>query len=241
MTKTMSNSVHFVKIRLIDYGIFRGANTIEFKQHQTLICGKGGTGKTTIANVLAHLGPVPGVDPYILADPLKMSVEVETTGNRDLIKQYADIIFLGCNLGCKNNLIDNQEAIFESIGSNQHREEIKDEARSIFHALLSEKPWKIKIDDDLNYNIMAAGEKLCLGYAFAFAARKALNLDIPFVFDSPYGMLDTWLRDGVCAFLKKQSCQQIMLGRENEFGKEDKAHFTLNYTNNFSQVIKNMI
>jgi len=237
MTKTRFNSVRFMQIRLRDYGIFRGANTIEFKQHQTLICGKGGTGKTTIANALAHLGPAPGVNPYILADPLKMSVEVETTGNRVLINKYTSIIFLGCN----NNLTDNQEAIFESIGGNQHREEIKDEARSIFRALLSEKPWKIKIDDDLNYNIMAAGEKLCLGYAFAFAARKVLNLDIPFVFDSPYGMLDTWLRDGVCAFLKKKSWQQIMLGRENEFGKEDKAHFTLNYTNNSSQIIKNMV
>ena len=237
MTKTISNSVRFVKIHLEDYGIFRGANTIEFKQHQTLICGKNGTGRTTIANALAHLGPAPGVRPHILADSLKMSVKVETMGNRELIKQYADIIFLGCN----NELIDNQEAIFKSIENNQHREEIKDEARSIFHALLSEKPWKIKIDDDLNYNIMPGSEKICLGYAFAFAARKVLNLDIPFVFDSPYGILDTELRDGVCAFLKKQSCQQIMLGSENEFGKEDKAHFTLNYINNSSQIIKNMV
>jgi hypothetical protein len=54
-------------------------------------------------------------------------------------------------------------------------------------------------------------------------------------------MLDIELRDGVCAFLKKQSYQQIMLCSENEIGKEDKAHFTLNYINNSSQVIKNMI
>jgi len=237
MTKTVFNSVRFVKIRLVDYGIFRGSNTIEFKKHQTLICGMGGTGRTTIANALAHLGPAPGVNPYILADPLKMSVEVETTGNRDLINKYTSIFFLGCN----NELIENQEALFESIGSNQHREEIKDKAISIFHALLTEKSWKIKKHDDLKYNILAAGEKICLGYAFAFATRKVLNLDIPFVFDSPYGILDTELRDGVCAFLKKQSCQQIMFCSENEFGKEDKAHFALNYTNNSSQIIKNMV
>lgn len=237
MTKTTSNSVRFVKIHLVDYGIFRGSNTIEFKQHQTLICGENGTGKTTIANALAHLRPAPGVTTHILADSLKMSVDVETIGNRELIKRYADIIFLGRD----NELTDDQGTIFASIGGNQHREEIRDEARSIFHALFCEKPWKIKIHDDLNYNIMSAGEKICLGYAFAFAARKVLNLDIPFVFDSPYGMLDVELRNGVCAFLKKQSCQQIMLGSENEFGKEDKSHFTLNYTNNSSQVIKNMI
>ncbi len=45
MTKTVFNSVRFVKIRLVDYGIFRGSNTIEFKKHQTLICGMGGTGR----------------------------------------------------------------------------------------------------------------------------------------------------------------------------------------------------
>lgn len=234
MTKTMSNSVRFVKIHLVDYGIFRGANTIEFKQHQTLIYGKSGTGKTTIANALAHLGPAPGVNPHILGDSLKMSVEVETTGNRELVKKYADIIFLG------SEVIDNQEAIFECTGTNQNREDINDEAISIFRALLPDKPCKIEMHDDLNYNIMTAGEKICLGYAFAFAARKVLNLDIPYVFDSPYGMLDAELRNGVCAFLKKESCQQIMLGSENEFGKEDKAHFTLNYTNNSSQVIKAM-
>jgi len=237
MTKTIFNSVRFMKIHLVDYGIFRGSNRIEFKKHQTLICGMNGTGKTTIANALAHLDPAPGVNPHILADSPKMSVEVETVGNRELIKQYADIIFLGCEF----ELMDNQEAIFKSIESNQHREEIKDEARSIFHVLLSEKPWKTKIPDDLNYNIMPASEKMCLGYAFAFAARKVLNIDIPCVFDSPYGMLDIELRDGVCAFLKKQSYQQIMLCSENEIGKEDKAHFTLNYINNSSQVIKNMI
>ena len=236
MTKTMSNSVRFVKIHLVDYGIFRGANTIEFKQHQTLIYGKSGTGKTTIANALAHLvGPAPGVNPHILGDSLKMSVEVETTGNRELVKKYADIIFLG------SEVIDNQEAIFECTGTNQNREDINDEAKSIFRALLPDKPCKLEMHDDLNYNIMAAGEKICLGYAFAFAARKVLNLDIPSVFDSPYGMLDIELRDGVCAFLKKQSCQQIMLCSEREFSKEDKTHFTLNYINNSSQVIKTMV
>ncbi len=235
MTKTISSSVRFVKIHLRNYGIFRGSSEIEFKQHQTLICGKGGTGKTTIANALAHLGPAPGVSPHILADSPKMSVEVETTGNRELVKKYADLIFLG------SEVIDNQEAIFECTRTNQNRKDINDEAKSIFHALLPDKPCKIEMHDDLNYNIMAAGEKICLGYAFAFAARKVLNLDIPSVFDSPYGMLDIESRDGVCAFLKKQSCQQIMLCSEREFSKEDKAHFTLNYTNNSSQVIKTMV
>lgn len=237
MTKTISNSVRFVKICLRDYGIFRGSNEIEFKHHQTLICGMGGIGKTTIANALAHLGPAPGVKTHFLANSLKMSVKVETIGNRDLVKKFASIIFLGSD----NELIDNQEAIFESIIDSQHREEIKNEARSIFHDLLLEIPWKIEIHDDLNYNIMAGSEKICLGYAFAFAARKVLNLDIPSVFDSPYGKLDRELRNGVCAFLKKQSWQQIMFCSEDEFRKEDKAHYTLNYTNNSSQVIKNMI
>ena len=74
-----------MKIHLVDYGIFRGSNRIEFKQHQTLICGMNGTGKTTIANALAHLDPAPGVNPHILADSPKMSVEVETQGRVTLV------------------------------------------------------------------------------------------------------------------------------------------------------------
>jgi hypothetical protein len=69
---------------------------------------------------------------------------------------------------------------------------------------------------------MSIGERVCLGYAYAFAIRKVLNLGLPIVFDSPYRVLDARLRKGVQTFLKKQACQQILLGIESEFLKEDK-------------------
>ena len=76
---------------------------------------------------------------------------------------------------------------------------------------------------------MSAGERVCLGYAFAFAVRKVLNLGLPIVFDSPYSVLDARLRKGVQTFLKKQVCQQILLGREIELREEGKSHYRLNH------------
>lgn len=85
---------------------------------------------------------------------------------------------------------------------------------------------------------MAMGERICLGYAFAFAARKALNLDLPAVFDSPCGRFDSSLRDGVHAFLRQQECQQILLLRESEC-EEDMAHYILDYAEGSALVRKN--
>ena len=77
---------------------------------------------------------------------------------------------------------------------------------------------------------MTAGERICLGYAYAFAVRKVLNIDLPVVFDAPYASLDSELRQRVSAFLKKQSCQQIILGCDYEFYEEGKPHYKLKHT-----------
>lgn len=78
---------------------------------------------------------------------------------------------------------------------------------------------------------MAFGERICLGYALAFAIRKMRNLDLPVVLDSPYGYLDTEQRTGFSEFLKNQSCQQILLGCEAQFMGigEIKPNYRLDY------------
>jgi predicted PP-loop superfamily ATPase len=105
--------------------------------------------------------------------------------------------------------------------------------------MLSRKTWKIEAHKDLNPNTMAAGERICLGYAYSFAVRKVLNLNLPAVFDAPYGRLDEELKQVIRAFVKEQPCQQVILGSVLEFGEQDKPDYILDYKDDYSRVIKN--
>ena len=77
MQPTDSTSVFFVKLRLNNYGPFLGPNELVFDRHRTVIIGKGGTGKTIIANALSALGPAAGIKPSINAEHSEMSVAME--------------------------------------------------------------------------------------------------------------------------------------------------------------------
>lgn len=85
-----------------------------------------------------------------------MSVEVVTSGNRQLVKRYRNLIFLGCRT--EASFLANQEARFSDILDYPQRKIVADEVRSIFQAMLARKPWNIKICKDLIPEIMSAGE-----------------------------------------------------------------------------------
>lgn len=233
MTDIPSNYVRFVKLHLRNYGIFLGSNEFNFDRHRTLILGRCGTGKTTIVNALAQLGLAQGVKAHIHAKHPEMSVEVVTKGNRKLVNEWNSVIFLSYEF--TELAMFNQEALFTGILNHQYLETVRTEAREIFQTMLYRKPWKIESHKDLSPRTMAAGERACLGYAFAFAVRKVLNLDLPVVLDSPYGRIDSEKRQAVRAFLRDQPCQQILLGSELEFDEEDKPHYVLDYTKGYSR------
>ncbi|MBI5741328.1 MAG: hypothetical protein HZA16_11505 [Nitrospirae bacterium] len=233
MSKTQTNSVRFEKILLRDYGIFSGPNELSLDRNRTLIVGAAATGKTTIVNALAGLGPARGIRAHVNSANPDISVEVVTRGNRDLIKKHGNLIFLGCRSA--DAFMRDPEIIFADILDRQNREAVRAEARTIFQRMLILTPWKNE-HKDMNHSIMSAGERVCLFYAFAFAIRKVLDLDLPAVFDSPYGLLDSGLRQGVRAFLKEQSCQQILLGIESEFEEDESLHYILEYTGGCSRI-----
>jgi ABC-type glutathione transport system ATPase component len=236
MKEIHTNSVRFEKVHLHNYGIFRGSNDVVFDRQRTIIVGAGGTGKTIIMNAIAHLGPAPGVRPNVYADSPEMFVNVTTSGDRNLVKRYGSIIFFGYESVLM--LIHNQEDISAELLDDQQRKTIRDELRNIFRTLLERKPGRVNLHKDLNPDLMPAGEKFCFGYAFAFAVRKVLNLDLPAVFDSPYGWVDVEIKQQVSAFLKGQSCQQILLGHEEEFAYDDHPHYRLKYTGECSRIEK---
>lgn len=135
-----------------------------------------------------------------LSDPEAI---LSTVGNRTLLKEY------------RNEILPKEECFFRFIYGTEARfcrslVQFKAEVRDIFQALLVKKPWKIKSHQDLKPNYMASGELSCLRYAYIFAIRRMLNLNLPIVIKSPDGYLDRELKQGFSSFLDKQTCQQIL-------------------------------
>lgn len=216
MGDKLTDSVRFISLKLQDHGVFKGSNEIVFGRGVTVIAGAAGMGKTTIVRVLAGLGP-----------------EVTTEGGQELIQKYGRLIFLG-----SRSALLGREELFAGIIYDLWDREAMMETRAIFMKMLVPKLRNARAPRDLDPSKMAAGERCCLGYASAFAARKALGLDLPVVFDSPYGILDRESRQGVSAFLREQSCQRILLGLKDEFSGLEKPDYVLEMVEDGTRVRK---
>ena len=212
-----NRAVRFTKMRLHNNGIFRGTHDFNFNIRRTLIIGEG---KTTAAQALVQMRPVKGITPNSLSQRSDMLVKVETTGSRNLIRKYRKFIYLS-SATAEALAMDRESTVTRNINRKQ-RCELKEETRAMFQTILARKRYKIQIHHDLDPQTMAAGEKICLGYAVACAMRKVLGLNLPMVLDSPYAMLDANLKRGFIAFLKGEPGQQIIFGSELDLREEGK-------------------
>jgi len=237
MQNSQKNFLRFICLRFRDYKVFGGVNDFWFNRHRTFIAGNGGTGKTIIADALEYLGPPKkGPRVFSMTDQPVSRVAVITKGNCELINKYREFIFL--NTESAERLAEyRQESNLKAMVTNQTWEVAENKTLINFQRILSRKSGKINVYRNLNPHLMSAGERICLGYAFVFAFRRALKLDVPVVFDSPYAMLDAELREGVSNFLKAQLCQQILIGHEREFLEEESPHYILVYVENYSHVL----
>jgi hypothetical protein len=238
MRNIRDNHFCFIRLRFRDYKIFGGINDFRFNRYKTLIVGKGGTGKTTIAETLNYLGHAK--DPHrklLRQDHAVSSIAVVTEGNCDLANKYRHLILINSDYaGFLANY--NQPDYLRRIVPRGMWSTFAFERQKVFHKILSYKKCKIDLSREFNPQVMARGEKVCFGYACFFAIRNTLKLDIPVVLDSPYAMLDEELRKGFRKFLDTQSCQQILLGNECEFSKEEIPKYILVYVEERSHVME---
>jgi len=211
MVTESRNFVCIEKINLCNYGIFEGKNEFEFDRQTTVIAGYSNSGKSTMFNALRSLGPVTGVQPHIAARLQSMSVTVTISGDRELVNKYRDLIFID---GEAHEIA--LEGLLPGNLSKNQIIKIENEARNIFFTFTSTDKGSSASFMDLKYAQLNVRERVCLKYAFVFAARKILKLDVPAVFASPFGCIDYKLTASLNDFFDQQTCQQIYIIGTNQ-------------------------
>lgn len=198
--------VDFESLSLQNYGVFQGKNHFEFNPHRTVIVIGNGMGKTTLKNALAYLGYSPDIKPYLDSQVLPAYSTVVTKGERSLIEKYRDLIFFDADIYANIS-----EITISKDYSKLERKELTKNTRLIFETLLKDKPHKIRAHQDLSFDNMATGERVCLSFSYWFAKRMITNIRLPIVLESPYGSLDSSTVTALDIFIKNQACQQIIL------------------------------
>jgi ABC-type cobalamin/Fe3+-siderophores transport system ATPase subunit len=172
----------FKSVKLDDHKAFKGSNEIMFNRGMTVIAGPGGSGKTTIFNLLAAMGP-----------------EVTVEGNQELLGKYGRFFFIDS----ENAVPGPGDAPWNGIPCGGHRFSAEIMTRDIFQEIVALKPGKARLHGDLDSSVMAGGEKRSLLYAETFAALQVIKMDLPVVIDSPFGMLDAELRKEIAAIAQR--------------------------------------
>ncbi len=144
-----------------------------------------------------------------------MEVTVLTTGNRDLIAKYRQLIFLNCeSLGY---LADDPEKAAHDLSYGESATELKDSAWDRFKYMVGmtsytrSKPFKPL--EECKY--WAHGEETWYGLALILAARNNVNIDLPLILDDPFSSVDSHHRELLDHYLDNLAGQQIVLERSH--------------------------
>ena len=214
-----NNTVRFVRLLVRDYGHFRGLHQLTFNRHQTVIVGPSGSGRSTLADALVHLGPSSRVEAKESSSRSERLVDVVTEGNRELIDKYSDLVQLGADVHPWTSL-----GLPQDNGEQENARVLREEARSAFATLYPRLKGRVLT----NTNGLSTAQRFLYSWATAFAARKVLRIDLPAIFDRPFVLLDYEARKRAMEFLESQPCQQILFVGEEELGQmAQRPHHTL--------------
>jgi len=209
----------FVRVKLQNYMMFDENSEITFSNGKTVIAGPVSSNRTQIFHLLESL-----------------SKKVEVEGNFELLRKYGHFFFINSDPMPQ----DWRNMPYACIPCGGHRFSEEIISWDFFQEMIATRQGKEVRIEDFDFKHLSQQEKRCWWYASAFATKQVLKLNLPIVIDSPYAMLDNKLRQGVNAFLKKQSGQLILIGVESEFVGLEKSDFILEPVGSSVKVRKNI-
>jgi hypothetical protein len=227
-----SGYCRFSRLAMRDYGVFRGFNELHFTPGLNVILGHNGSGKTTMLEALANPDSPPAPRAHLGMPNPRISVDVDTLGNPDLLRRHRDLVFLDeywCSAAQRDSRAWRNSALADQLA---------DEAKDIFLQFVPyrESALKQRNMKDVLVRGFGAGETQLAALSYAFAARNALDLDLPLVMERPFSMLDCHHGEKLASYISQLPNQVILLMTESELSRGDgfQADWILSPQENYS-------
>jgi len=217
VVEATANYCRFSRLAMCDYGPFRGPNELRFTPGLNVILGYNGAGKTTILEALANPGaPPPRRAHRGIPDP-KMSVEVETDGNPELLRRHRDLVFLN-----EDSFIHIRREVPEWLRSDDPAR-LEEDAKRIYLQWLPyrESPLGRYTLREVLWKGFGMGDITLASLAYVFAARNQLGLDLPLVMERPFSVLDHYHGEHLATYISQLPDQVILLMTEIELSRSD--------------------
>ena len=166
-----------------------------------------GAGKTTILEALENCGSSPTRRPHLgIPDP-KMSLEVETLGNPELLRRHRDLVFLN-----EDSFVHLRREVPEWLRSDDPAR-LEEDAKRIYLQWLPyrESPLGRYTLREVLWKGFGMGDIMMASLAYVFAARNQLGLDLPLVMERPFGMLDCYHGEKLASYISQLPNQVILL------------------------------
>ena len=208
----------FSRLAMRDYGVFRGFNELRFTPGLNVILGSNGTGKTTVLQALANPDSPPARCAHRgIPDP-KMSVEVETDGNPELLHRHRDLVFLN-----EDSFVQIRQEVPEWLRTGDP-ERLEQDAKRIYLQWVPyrQSPLGRYTLREVLWKGFGMGDITLASLAYMFAARNQLGLDLPLVMERPFGMLDCRDSEYLAAHIRQLPNQVILLMSDSDMWRDEK-------------------
>jgi energy-coupling factor transporter ATP-binding protein EcfA2 len=195
---------------LLNYGKFKGFHSFRLSAAQNEIIGPNASGKTTIANALASLGPAPRVRMNLDATTKAMGARVEINGNPELLRCYRDLIQAGDSYLLRKTILN------RLAGEHSFRS-LEAKATAYFNRMIPQARNMLcrhDLDKILRLGVMGTANQSTAAYAFLFASRDALGIRLPLILDEPFSGMDLPTQHALSAILAPMETQVILLMTE---------------------------
>ena len=195
--------LRFDELTMHDHRIFRGFHAFSFGTARTEIIGSNGTGKSTIAELLATHDPADN-------GRTNVTLRVSPEGSESVLRRHRELVHVRDDYQLRTTML-------RRLSANPALSALEEAASEYIlrffphaHVLLK----RHRPLDILKGAWGGYGTSVAAAWAFLLAERDTVNYRLPLVLDDPFGSMDSELRRAFSALVSPLETQVILLTSE---------------------------
>ena len=196
--------LRFDEIILYNHRNFRGFNSLRFEPARTEIIGPNGSGKTTIAKLLASDNPEGDEKSHV-------SVQVYPEGCEGVLRHYRELIHVGDDRIFRTKML-------KRLTANPELSKLEERATGYFQRLIPNA--RTFLNDNGLFEVLRedrteSDTQVAAAFSILLAERDTVNYRLPLVLNNPFSSVDSHLRRAFTALLAPLETQIILLCTEH--------------------------